>query len=536
MFQAQTLTQLVKSALATYGDRPALRFEDTVLTYAQVEARVTKLAAQFHALVNRDGRAPVIGVYGNHEPEAYFGILSGLLSGCTYVPMNPDFPAQRLAYIASDSGAQLIYVAASKCDGLVELLAKLAPGTKVLVDEIDTAIQGRFPELEFSSRSDSHDISYMQDLNVGEDDCAYILYTSGSTGRPKGVMVSQSNLACYVGHMQDRYEFNATDRFSQTYDLTFDLSALSTYCCLCCGAELHPMNKLDKLSAVRFVRQRNLTVWSSVPSLVVQMDKLRVLRPGVMPSLRVSIFCGEPLSVRSVSNWKSAANNSVVDNVYGPTEATISCSYFCWDDKAAERDYRGGIVPIGVATPGTEFALLDADDVLNMPGTEGELCIGGAQVCLGYTDPEKTSVAFLQCAIPGDDNAQRWYKTGDLVCYNPDLPGYEFIGRVDFQIKLRGHRIELAEIENVIKEAYGCDAVVVVPHPVEDGVVQGLVACIEQMSSGVDLGLLLTECRDRLPDYMCPSEFRLLDAIPLNSNGKFDRPALARLCNDAEYS
>jgi non-ribosomal peptide synthetase component F len=291
--------------------------------------------------------------------------------------------------------------------------------------------------------------------------------------------------------------------------------------CVCC------LPASETIKPGKFVRERELTVWFSVPSVGLFMKRLGMLKPGRYPSLRWSLFCGEPLPAEIAQAWAEAAPNSTVENLYGPTEATIACTLYRWDPASSPAECRHGIVPIGAPYPGMTVLVADEDQREVAPGGEGELLLAGAQVSLGYwQDPEKTAAAFV---VP-PEREQIHYRTGDLVRRPVADEPIMYVGRLDHQVKVNGHRVELGEIEAALRELTGVDAVVALGWPRTDAGA----AAITAFAAGTeaDPELLREALAKLLPEYMVPRRIHLLDAIPLNANGKFDRGALVKLLED----
>jgi acyl-CoA synthetase (AMP-forming)/AMP-acid ligase II len=253
----------------------------------------------------------------------------------------------------------------------------------------------------------------------------------------------------------------------------------------------------------------------------------------VFPTLRWSLFCGEPLPRASAEAWQTAAPNSAVENLYGPTELTIACLVHRWDPKRSPESCVNDVVPIGIPFEGLTAILLDADLRPVAAGEAGELCVSGPQTVPGYWNaPQKTAEQFVTIELP-DGRRERFYRTGDRVrC----LPGgeYVYLGRTDHQIKVMGHRVELSEVEAALARHPGVSQAVAVGWPVKDGSAEGLVAFV----SGVELdpARITAGLRQVLPDYMTPRRVIVLDALPLNANGKVDRNALHHGLDADRYS
>ena len=319
------------------------------------------------------------------------------------------------------------------------------------------------------------------------------------------------------------------DRLSQEFDQTFDLSVHDMFvgweqgACLCCV----PDNSI--MAPDKFIRDNALTMWFSVPSVIGALSRLRLLQPNCFPSLRLSLFCGEPLPATYAQAWQEAAPNSIVENLYGPTEATIAISNYRWEIGQPPRQCLNGIVPIGWIFDGQQSCVIDDQRRVLSAGGIGELCLSGSQVTTGYwANPEKTAEQFVHLL---QDQGSLWYRTGDLAM--KDESGCLFyLGRIDHQVKIRGHRVELQEIEEIIRQVSGAPQVVSVPWPVRNGSAEGVVAFVCGLESN-NPDCILAYCREHLPEYMVPKKIYLLSAAPLNANGKIDRQKLIQILGGA---
>lgn len=273
------------------------------------------------------------------------------------------------------------------------------------------------------------------------------------------------------------------------------------------------------MAPARFIKDHALTVWFSVPSIIGFMSIMGMLRPGTLPSLRVSLFCGEALPASYASAWQEAAPQSIVENLYGPTETTIAITRYRWNQIESHQACENGIVPIGWVYDGQQTCIVDSTLRPVPVGAIGELCLSGSQLTNGYwNNPSTTAAQFVRLPSMGE---ALWYRTGDLVRKDESDCHY-YLGRIDHQVKIRGHRIELQEIEHVLRRSSHAAQVAAVAWPVKQGLAEGIVAFVFR-ALNQDQGAILTACRETLPDYMVPKSVHFLDEIPLNANGKLDR-------------
>ena len=508
-----------------FPDNTALEVVGESLTYRTLRARAASLAATLSAHSIRR-TPPLTAVYGQRTATAFAGVLGALLRGHGYVPLNPTFPVERTRTMLVRSGCRELIVDRSALALVDAVLEGVDDPLLVIVPDEDD-LGGRankWPQHTFVGSTGLEPQSSWVMPDTQAEDIAYLLFTSGSTGEPKGVMVTHANARHAIDFAIDRYDIHDRDRLSQTFDLTFDLSvfdmfvAWSTGACLC-----SPSGKI-LVAPGRFLRESQLTVWFSVPSTGVFMRRLGMLKPRSYPDLRWSLFCGEPLPADVARAWAEAAPNSTVENLYGPTEVTIACTVYRWDDAASPAESELGLVPIGLPFPGMEALIVDAalDEVPD--GKDGELLMTGPQVTPGYwNDPERTQASFV--VPPGRTTVH--YRTGDRVRRSEAHGTIHYLGRLDNQIKIQGHRVELAEVEAVLRETAGRDAVVAIGWPRTASGAGGIAAFLEEPELAVEE--LRRSVRQRLPEYMVPRRFEFVDRLPLNANGKYDRSALVRM-------
>lgn len=492
-----------------YPDLIALEADSVQLTYAELDDAAARVAARIARAV--DGEPAAVGLCAARTVAAYAGYLAALRLGVQVVPLNPATPALRNGVICRAAGVDVVVVDDAAADAGAALLSQ-TPATAVRLAGArwweEDAPTGSIPEPRPSRPGD----------------VAYILFTSGSTGRPKGVPIRHRQLADYVPYCADRYAVGPNSRLSQTFDLTFDPSVFDMWVTWYGGGTLVVPRTDELLTPVRFVTEHRISHWFSVPSVISLARRLRGLSPGSMPDLRWSLFAGEQLSLDQAREWALAAPGSVIENLYGPTELTITClGYRLPEDTAHWPCTVNGTVPIGRPNPYLEAMLLttDGDD----DDDEGELCVRGSQRFEGYLDAEDNRDRFVRehettspIAPPADTD---WYRTGDRVRWEDGELVH--LGRTDQQVKLRGQRVELGEIEHVLRQ-----------HPaVHDAVVLASTSdtgdpVLHAMYTGepVPEPDLAGHCARQLPGYMVPRRLTYLPEFPLNANGKTDRSQL----------
>jgi amino acid adenylation domain-containing protein len=526
--QPRSLISGFLRSLRNSPDSPALELGELSLSYEQLWNYAGKIAAVLKDTL--DPSENVVAVLADRSIGAYGGILGVLGAGRGYVPLNPKFPLERTLVMLRASGCRTVVVGRECAAVLESLLPGLDKTLTFIIPDPEWEPEGKLgsthrivPARHLSKIADPSDPA------VEGDDTAYLLFTSGSTGLPKGVAVSQSNVVAYMDYAAKRFGIHGEDRCSQNFDLTFDLSVHDLFTCWDAGATLCPYAE-QTLTPATLVDELGLTVWFSVPSVAMFASKLGLLQPGAFPSLRWSLFCGEALSSSLAAAWQQAASNSILENLYGPTEATIAITYYRWAPATSPAECVRGLVPIGWPFDGQEVCAV-SEDLASVPvGESGELCLGGSQVTRGYlNDPEKTAKSFVHLKHTGN---QVWYRTGDLV--RQDERGCLFyLGRRDFQVKVNGYRVELQEIDLVLREAARTELAVAIPWPLSEGSASGIVGVISGSDPAQDKHIIAA-CEARLPRYMVPNRIYHFQQIPLNVNGKIDRGKITEMLANPE--
>ncbi len=502
-------------------ERPALVVGATTLTYGAMD-RTARIWAK--AIVDRlPRRAERVGVFAYRSQIAYQGTLAALYAGAAYVPLNRTFPVDRTISMAQDGRLDAIIVDAASLPQLQEVLSALNPCPMILLPDAD--IWDSPASTSVVTRRDLETTAPLGILPpVLQDDLAYLLFTSGSTGKPKGVGVTHSNILYFLEIMQRRFGIVPGDRFSQTFAQTFDVSVWDLFMAWEHGASVYAMRQIDLLAPTKYINQHQLTVWFSVPSVVAFMRRKNYLRPQSMPTLRYSLFAGEPLPRRSAELWLEAAPNSSVENLYGPTELTIVCVGHRWDPATSPALCLHEFVPMGQLFEGLCGIVVGPDGTILADDQEGEFYVAGPQTVPGYwKNDEQTADRFVQMLM-SETQAKRFYKTGDRVVRRTDGT-YLYLGRVDHQLKVRGYRVELSEIEGLLCRDLAVDCAVAVGWPFIDGRAEGIVAFVA--GKDVDIQRLKGAAQKALPPYMVPNEIHVLEDMPLNANGKIDRLVLA---------
>ena len=494
---------LFEQQAARTPEAAALVFEDTTLTYAELDAQAHRLARHLVALGVRPDTRVAIAL--PRSADMVVALLATLKAGGAYVPLDPSYPAERLAHMLEDSAPRVLITQAR--------FGPLATPSDVPVIALDD------PQRPWERQPQAHPGPLAPGLTPRH--LAYVLYTSGSTGRPKGVMVEHASLANQVLALQARYALDRRDRVLQFAPFTFDMSVEETFGALCSGAALVLRTDAWVADAQTFwaLCERHAVTVANLPVAFWQL-LARERDARIAPCVRQVMIGGEAVTDEAIQQWHERDGwRPALFNAYGPTEATVNATVHRIEPGAG----RAGC--IGRPLANTRVYVLDAIGQPVPIGVAGELYIGGAQLARGYLNrPELTALRFVPdpCAVAGTPNA-RMYQTGDLARWRPDGT-IEFLGRNDQQVKVRGFRIELGEIESALLSCPGVREAVVLAREDVPGDKQ-LVAYLTGDES-LPPDALRAHLAAQLPEYMVPAAYMQLDALPRLSNGKLDRRAL----------
>ncbi len=490
----KTIQQLFEEQVQRTPDSVAIVFEDQRISYAELNAKANGLAHQLRDIgAVRDGR---ISLLADRSIDMVVGILAVLKAGSAYVPLDPEYPDERLAYMLEDSGADIMLVQPSLLKKAEALRAANWNGKLVVLGSED--------------KVDSHNPSIINEPS----DLAYIIYTSGSTGKPKGVMVEHKGIANVQLSWCEHFGVVPEDRIVQFASSSFDASVSEIFMSLFVGAELYIPTKETVYDAAQFVayaKQHKITVATLPPTYLSMAD------PEQLAHMRVIITAGSAITPELAQR---TMQHTQYRNAYGPSESTICTSV--WVPEEGQR-IESRSVPIGKPIANLQVYVIGHHNQLQPIGAAGELCVSGVGVARGYLNrPELTAEKFVEHPLrPGE----RMYRTGDLVRWLPD-GNLEYLGRIDTQVKIRGFRIEPGEIENELQKHPAVREAAVVVHTEDDGI-QSLCAYVAgDAVNELDAAALRAYLSQRLPDYMIPSYFVALEQLPLNPNGKVDRKAL----------
>ncbi len=481
------LLERIQAVVTDHGDRIAHVGSHGSITYRELWAR-----AQTLALALAKNEAGPVMVIGHKEPFMLVGFLGAVLSGRAYIPVDTSLPAARVERIQATAG----------------------PSAVLTMTDVET-LTNAWPTTEAQPVR-----------QVGGEDPIYIIFTSGSTGDPKGVVITHDCLVAFVDWMLSEQDLRAgAEVYLNQAPFSFDLSVMDLYLSLVTGGTLVSLTKndiADSRALFAKLRDSGVTVWVSTPSFAQMCLVERSFDSTMLPGMRRFLFCGEALAHKTASGLVTRFPEAQVWNTYGPTEATVATTSILVDQKLLDTH---DPLPIGYERPGSTVMIRNPDGTAAPDGERGEIIILGPNVSPGYlARPDLTAAAFFA------EDGRRGYKTGDRGHAKDGLLFFE--GRMDFQVKVRGHRIELGDVEAHVREVPGVvDAVVL---PVERrGVVESLAAFVVMREHPGEDGAfaasqsLRATLATRIPDYMLPRRVEFLESFPITPNGKADRKALA---------
>ena len=503
---------------------PAVALGDDVWSYGRLERVSNQLAHLLRDLGCESGDRVALAVA--KSPAAIAAMHGVLKADGVYVPIDVASPPQRVARILAQAAPRVVLADASAAR-LVDALAEFGALEEVHVGALDD-VSGilRSARSVFGPADVDTQPTHAPAAQRSGDDVAHILFTSGSTGFPKGVAITHANVEAFLAWAVPYFGIERGERLSGHPPLHFDLSTFDIYGAMAAGASLHLVPSHANVvprALVDFIVTERLTQWFSVPSALGFLVQHGAIAHGAFTDLRRLLWCGEAMPTPTLMALMERLPHVRFTNLYGPTEATIASSFHTVFESPSSASEP---VPIGLPCGGEELWLLDDDLTETAPGEIGQIHIGGVGLSPGYwRDEARTAEAFVPHPFDAILGA-RIYRTGDLGRRDDDGRFY-CLGRVDSQIKSRGYRIELGEIETALAALGRLDAVAVVA-VASEGFEGAVICCAFVAASGIDEVEVRAALSEQVPRYMLPTRWLRLEALPVNANGKIDRPALRR--------
>ena len=487
-----------------FPDRTAFVDEKTSYTWKKVRGESLSIAHHIEAAIP-GGKRPVV-VYMEKSADMLIAFLGIAYSGNFYSPITPDMPAARVEKILDVLKPELFICDKSlygETDNDMKLVIK---GKMLFFDDI------------MSDRPDESEAEYFTG-RILDTDLLFVLFTSGSTGIPKGVANTHRAIMSHIRWFTKEFGITEKDRFGNQSPLYFDNSNLDIYSAVRTGASVYiipPEFFYQPVKLLEYMKEKEISTIFWVPSAMIMVSRLKAFKHvDISSTLKRAIFCGEAMPNKQLNIWRQYLPDVLYANFYGPTEISVACTYYVIDREFADAEP----LPVGNPIPNYGILVLDGEDrLVTEPGRQGELCVRGTPLSVGYyNNPERTAAAFVQNPLQ-TAYEEKIYRTGDIVKYN-ERHELVYLSRKDFQIKHLGHRIELGEIETAAASLEGislCCCLYDEKH-------SRIVLFVE---GEFDKGWITDSLKKLIPDYMVPGKIVCEAALPFNANGKIDRVRL----------
>lgn len=507
-----TLAHIVENSAHLFPDKEAFRCGTDTLTYTELDIKTNQLAK--HLVDSGVKKGDRVGIYMNRCIETAIAIYGIMKAGAAYVPLDSGAPRSRTLFLIKDCTIQFLITTPKQKKRISKLLEEESTLKQIIGYSDDLSITSFNWDFIFSIPLQNY-----HKVNVLGKDLAYILYTSGSTGAPKGIMHSHNSGLAYAKLSSELYGLTPQDRVANHAPLHFDISTFGYFSApLASATTVIVTDAHTKLpvSLGALISDEKISVWYSVPLALSQLLLSGVIEQYDFSSLRWVLYAGENFIIKHLKSLMKCWPKKMFSNIYGPTEVN-QCTYYNFNASTTIGDY----VPIGNVWNNTEYKILDSEDNEVKKGESGQLLIRTATMMLGYwNEKNQTEKSFFK-EVVADNIEKVFYKTGDAVRIdeNGELA---FLGRTDRQIKLRGYRIELDEVEAVlerhgsVQEATAC----LLNKSVDEQLLTA--AVILMPNAQTNAAELLSHCKSQLPTYAIPDKIDVLDEFPRTGSGKID--------------
>lgn len=489
----KTIVDLFEEQVNETPSNIAVTLNDESLTYRNLNKKANQLAR--YLLNNGVKKGDVIGIRVDKSFEMIVGILAIIKAGCTYLPINISYPQERVEYMLSDSGSKFLLTVDSMVDAIITTIPKLCIDlNKTNIYSLDSTNLG---------------------ISISPEDLIYIIYTSGSTGKPKGAMLCHRNVVRLFKNDSPLYDFGENDVWTMFHSVAFDFSVWEMYGALLFGGKLVLVP--DKIAKdtnlfLDLLRKEHVTVLNQTPTYFYNLLATELERNDNSLSIRYIIFGGEALKPKLIQKWVIKYPNTKLINMYGITETTVHVTF----KELTEKDLKSNVSNIGKPIPTLEVLILDKNLHMLPYGVPGEMCVLGQGVFKGYLNREDLNAQKL---IPNSYYGETLYHSGDLAILHKD-GNLEYLGRMDKQVKLRGFRVELGEIEEQILKNENIKTCIVAKKVNKNN--RDILCAYYIKSANINIDSIKKSLQVDLPYYMIPQYFIEIDKVPMNINGKVD--------------
>ncbi|MDC0073312.1 AMP-binding protein [Alphaproteobacteria bacterium] len=520
------INRLINTAIK-HHNKTFIITEQRTWTYKEAWFQICSISS----LISSNYKSKFIPIFSDKSIFYYFSIVAVLLSGRAYVPLSPKDSNRNIKEKLKSLDVEIIISSNALFERINSICFDLDFIKDIILEQNKNDKTKNEKNLSLTSKNiifykycqntiNTFDISKIKAKN-NITDYIYMIFTSGSTGNPKGIAIKSLNVTTYLDSVIEKFSYSSTDLHTQIFELTFDLSVHDMMCAWTTGGGLVPIYGKAIFAPQKIISKYQITCWFSVPAVGFIMQKSNGLKSSFLKSLRVSLFCGEPLPSSLADAWLNASPGSILENLYGPTEATIAFTSHRFIPNLSKDSYLYGYVPIGLPFKGLKIAVMNENKISTSGECKGELLLGGGQLFEGYwKNDELNKTALIQFKKTG---SQIWYRTGDIVVRNNNGIFY-YVGRIDSQIKLNGYRVELGEVENALRHASQSQLVAVVPWPLKDLNIIGITAIVS--STRYDDRFIMDKLKKLIPTYMLPQKILIWDLLPLNNSGKIDKKSI----------
>ncbi len=514
----KTLTDIIKDAAEKCPNNEAFKCGKSTVTFMELHKKTNQLAKHLQDQGVQKGDR--VGIYMERSIESVIAVYGIMKTGAAFVPLDPTTPISRTVFLLNDCGIKHLITTPLQSKKVVKFLNEEQPLISIIGFEKDVLI----PSTSWNTIYNISLETYLP-VQIEQGDLAYIMYTSGSTGVPKGIMHTHYSGLSYAKLSAELYEVSVKDRIANISPLHFDMSTFGYFSSpLAKACTIIIPDAYTKLPASlsKLMEDEKITIWYSVPLALIQLLQKGILEDRKLETLRWVLFGGEVFITKYLYQLMKKWQHARFSNVYGPAEIN-QCSYYHLDNTPNPKD----VIPIGYIWDDTEYKILDENDSEVSQGESGELVVSTTTMMMGYWNNDAlTDKSFYT------EGEKIYYRTGDT--FNVNQTGeLMFLGRNDFQVKVRGYRIEINEVEAILSNHEAIDEAAVFAIETTNEEKELTAVVLLKPEKDIDSKLLLSYCKRLLPSYAVPSRIDIMEVFPRTSSAKIDRGAIKKLLIEA---